>query len=103
SAMLLGGLHAGLRLLTPSAMGAGDVKLAGSVGGVLGASGWGALPVAAVIAAAVTLVLVVVGAWGGRRGVRGRGVGGGGGLVAPVSDGAQGCRTSAACCRRRCC
>src|SRR5699024_8024015 len=84
SAMLLGGLHAGLRLLTPSAMGAGDVKLAGSVGGVLGASGWAALPVAAVIAAAVTLLLVVVETCRGRRGrrgLRGHGVAYGPGLL----------------------
>jgi len=68
SALLFGGLHAGLRLLAPGAMGAGDVKLAGSVGGVLGASGWAALPVAAVIAAAVTLLLAVVETCRGRRG-----------------------------------
>lgn len=62
AAVLFGGLHAGLRVAAPTALGAGDVKLAGSVGGVLGASGWVALPAAAVVAAVVSLLLTGVAA-----------------------------------------
>lgn len=51
AAVLFGALHALVRWWSPAALGAGDVKLAGSLGGVLGASGWAALPVAACVAA----------------------------------------------------
>lgn len=67
AAVLFGGLHAGFRAVAPTAMGAGDVKLAGSVGGVLGVSGWLALPLAAVIAAVVSLLLSGVAACRCRR------------------------------------
>jgi leader peptidase (prepilin peptidase)/N-methyltransferase len=40
-------------------MGGGDVKLAGSLGAVLGAVGWPAMAVAAVLAAAGTALLAV--------------------------------------------
>jgi leader peptidase (prepilin peptidase)/N-methyltransferase len=57
--LLFGGAHAVVRVLAPAALGAGDVKLAGSLGAVLGAVGWTALVVAAVLAAVITLLLAV--------------------------------------------
>ncbi len=65
-----GAVHA----LRPDALGAGDVKLAASLGVVLGAASWGALAAAATLAGLFTGVaaLVVVGAH--RVGRRGRGV-----------------------------
>ena len=53
-AVLFGGAHAVVHALAPAALGAGDVKLAGSLGGVLGACGWAAAVVAAFLAAVVT-------------------------------------------------
>jgi leader peptidase (prepilin peptidase)/N-methyltransferase len=53
-ALLFGGMHAVAHLLAPGALGAGDVKLAGSIGAVLGAVSLLALPLAAVLAAALT-------------------------------------------------
>jgi leader peptidase (prepilin peptidase)/N-methyltransferase len=53
--LLFGGTHAVVHVLVPRALGAGDVKLAGSLGAVLGAVGWPALAVAATLAAVVTL------------------------------------------------
>ncbi|HEX9337546.1 MAG TPA: prepilin peptidase [Pseudonocardiaceae bacterium] len=55
--LLFGGAHAVVHLIAPRALGAGDVKLAGSLGAVLGAVGWPALAVAAALAAVVTLVI----------------------------------------------
>lgn len=49
--------HLAVRLVAPSALGGGDVKLAGSVGAVLASVSWWALPVGAVVASAVTLAL----------------------------------------------
>ncbi|HJQ06192.1 MAG TPA: hypothetical protein VJ872_12145, partial [Nocardioides sp.] len=46
--------------LSRRSLGAGDVKLAGALGAVLGAVSWVALPVAAAIAAVVTVALAVV-------------------------------------------
>lgn len=57
AAVLFGGTHAALHALAPTAMGMGDVKLAGSVGAALGVSGWFALPAAAIVAALVSLSL----------------------------------------------
>jgi leader peptidase (prepilin peptidase)/N-methyltransferase len=59
-AVVFGGAHALVRALAPAAMGGGDVKLAGSLGAVLGAVGWPALAVAATIAAVVTAILAGV-------------------------------------------
>jgi leader peptidase (prepilin peptidase)/N-methyltransferase len=51
------GAHAVVRWRAPSSLGAGDLKLSGSLGAVLGAVGWPALVAAPVLAAAVTLAL----------------------------------------------
>jgi leader peptidase (prepilin peptidase)/N-methyltransferase len=69
--LLFGGAHAVVRVLAPAALGAGDVKLAGSLGAVLGALGWAALVVAAVLAAVITLLLAL----GRRRAVAPHGPG----------------------------
>ncbi|MCP2166667.1 Type IV leader peptidase family protein [Goodfellowiella coeruleoviolacea] len=55
--LVFGGLHLLVHLVAPAALGAGDVKLSGSLGAVLAALSWSALPVAAVVAAGLTLVL----------------------------------------------
>jgi leader peptidase (prepilin peptidase)/N-methyltransferase len=51
--------HGGVRLIRPGAVGAGDVKLSGSLGAVLGAAGWPTLVLAAWLAAVCTLGLRV--------------------------------------------
>ncbi|WP_245788312.1 prepilin peptidase [Amycolatopsis marina] len=66
-AVLFGGAHAVVHALAPTALGAGDVKLAGSLGGVLGASGWAAALVAAFLAAVVTSMFAGVAALAGHR------------------------------------
>ncbi|MBK1788135.1 prepilin peptidase [Prauserella sp. ASG 168] len=57
AAVVFAGVHALVHAVAPAALGAGDVKLSGSVGGVLGATGWQALVIAACTAAVVTVVL----------------------------------------------
>lgn len=57
--VIFGGAHALVRALAPTAMGGGDVKLAGSLGAVLGAVGWPAMAVAATLAAGGTALLAV--------------------------------------------
>ncbi|HEV7650700.1 MAG TPA: A24 family peptidase [Actinophytocola sp.] len=52
-------LHAAVHALRPRSLGAGDVKLSGSVGAVLAATGWPALTLAALVAAIVTLLLSI--------------------------------------------
>lgn len=52
--------YGGLHLVAPGAMGAGDVKLAGSLSTVLGAVSWPALVLAAGLAAAFTAALALV-------------------------------------------
>jgi leader peptidase (prepilin peptidase) / N-methyltransferase len=63
--LALGGIFAGVHLLAPAALGAGDVKLAPSLGGPLAAASWSA-PVLAVVLAA-TGVLVLASIRGSRR------------------------------------
>lgn len=58
---LLLAVHAAVHLAAPAQLGAGDVKLAGLVGVVLGAVSWSALLVGPVIAAVVTVVLALAG------------------------------------------
>jgi leader peptidase (prepilin peptidase)/N-methyltransferase len=59
-AALFGGAHLVIRLIAPASIGAGDVKLAGSLGIVLGALGWADLALAATLGAFGTLVLAIV-------------------------------------------
>ncbi len=58
-AAALGLLYLTMHVLNPSAMGAGDVKLSGSQGVVLGALGWPAVALGATAAAVLTLLLNV--------------------------------------------
>ncbi|HEY3259508.1 MAG TPA: A24 family peptidase [Pseudonocardiaceae bacterium] len=56
---LLLAVHAGVHLAAPRQLGAGDVKLAGPIGAVLGAVSWSALLAGPVLAAVVTAALAV--------------------------------------------
>ncbi|WP_410669254.1 prepilin peptidase [Amycolatopsis sp. cmx-4-68] len=56
-ALLFGGAHALVARAAPGSLGAGDVKLSGSLGAVLGAAGWPALATAPLLAALFTLAL----------------------------------------------
>ena len=56
-AVFLAVTYLAVHLLRPTAMGAGDVKLSGSQGAVLGAVGWPAVLVGATLAALLTLAL----------------------------------------------
>jgi leader peptidase (prepilin peptidase)/N-methyltransferase len=53
------GLHVVVRRMHPPSLGAGDVKLSGSVGAALAAAGWPCLSLAALVAAVVTLLLSI--------------------------------------------
>lgn len=57
--LLFGGAHLLVHLAAPRGLGGGDVKLAGSLGGVLGAVGWSALVVGSALAAVVTLCVAL--------------------------------------------
>ncbi|HEY2195240.1 MAG TPA: prepilin peptidase [Actinomycetospora sp.] len=59
-AAVLGGLHAGVALVAPAALGGGDVKLAAALGGPLAAAGWWALALAPALAAVVLVVVARV-------------------------------------------
>ncbi|MFI5586657.1 prepilin peptidase [Amycolatopsis sp. NPDC051758] len=59
-ALLFGGAHALVHRVAPGSLGAGDVKLSGSLGAVLGAAGWHALALAAVLAAPLSLAVAIV-------------------------------------------
>ncbi|GAA4004907.1 hypothetical protein GCM10022247_27490 [Allokutzneria multivorans] len=50
-------VHAVVRAVSPAALGAGDVKLSGSLGAVAGAVEWIALPVVVVLAAVITAIV----------------------------------------------
>lgn len=52
--------HAAVHLLAPTALGAGDVKLAGSLGAVLAGVSWSALVLAAVLAAVLSVAVALV-------------------------------------------
>lgn len=56
-AIVFCGVHALVHLSSPASLGAGDVKLSGSLGAVLGAVGWPAMVLAAGLAAMLTLTL----------------------------------------------
>jgi leader peptidase (prepilin peptidase)/N-methyltransferase len=58
-ALVFGGAHLAVHRLRPDSLGAGDVKLSGSLGLVLGAVGWAALVLCAFLAAVVTVLLWV--------------------------------------------
>jgi leader peptidase (prepilin peptidase)/N-methyltransferase len=59
-AILLLALHAMIHLASPPSLGAGDVKLSGSVGAALAAAGWPAMALAATLAAVLTLTLALI-------------------------------------------
>ncbi|SDN70494.1 prepilin peptidase [Allokutzneria albata] len=52
-------VHAVVRMVSPDSLGAGDVKLSGSLGAVAGAVEWVALPVVVVLAAVITAIVGV--------------------------------------------
>jgi leader peptidase (prepilin peptidase)/N-methyltransferase len=60
AAAVLFAVHAVVHLAAPAHLGAGDVKLAGVVGAVLGAVSWSAVLLGPIIAAAVTAALAVI-------------------------------------------
>ncbi|HWE88393.1 MAG TPA: A24 family peptidase [Pseudonocardiaceae bacterium] len=68
-AMAFGGAHAVVHFVAPRSLGRGDVKLAGSLGAVLGALGWPALVLATVLASLITVGLAL---FAGRTGLRSR-------------------------------
>ncbi|MFB9903014.1 prepilin peptidase [Allokutzneria oryzae] len=50
-------VHLVVRAVSPTSLGAGDVKLSGSLGAVAASVSWGALPVVAVVAAVITAIV----------------------------------------------
>ncbi|MGH3979721.1 MAG: prepilin peptidase [Pseudonocardiaceae bacterium] len=67
-AVALVACHALVHLAVPSALGAGDVKLAGVVGAVLGGISWAALVIGPLLAALLTAAVGVIGLLSGRLG-----------------------------------
>jgi leader peptidase (prepilin peptidase)/N-methyltransferase len=59
AAAIFGGLHLLVHALSRRSLGAGDVKLAGALGAVLGAVNWAALVVGATLAAVTTMLLAL--------------------------------------------
>jgi leader peptidase (prepilin peptidase)/N-methyltransferase len=66
-ALLFGGAHAVVHLVSPRSLGAGDVKLAGVLGAVLAAVSWSALALGALLAALCTAGYAAVRALPRRR------------------------------------
>jgi leader peptidase (prepilin peptidase)/N-methyltransferase len=60
-AAVLAGAYLAVRLVAPSALGAGDVKLAGPVGAVLAAASWPAVVLGAMLAALLTAIAALIG------------------------------------------
>ncbi|AGM05314.1 A24 family peptidase [Amycolatopsis keratiniphila] len=60
-ALVFGGAHALVHAVSPRSLGAGDVKLAGSLGAVLAATGWPSIVLGAVAAALLSVALAVGG------------------------------------------
>ncbi|MGH3903164.1 MAG: prepilin peptidase [Pseudonocardiaceae bacterium] len=56
-ALLWGGGYTVVRLISPDALGGGDVKLAGSLGALTAASSWAGLVLAVLVASALTVVV----------------------------------------------
>ncbi|MEQ3549804.1 A24 family peptidase [Pseudonocardia nematodicida] len=69
-ALVLAGAYAVVHLVSPVAMGAGDVKLAGAVGAAVTGPAWASLPVAAVLVVQLSAVVAVVALVSGRAGWR---------------------------------
>ncbi|TDQ01204.1 leader peptidase (prepilin peptidase)/N-methyltransferase [Labedaea rhizosphaerae] len=61
--LVFGGAHLAVHWWRPDALGAGDVKLAGWLGGVLGVLGWPAMVLVTVVASVCSLVLRLAPAW----------------------------------------
>lgn len=62
AALVAVAVHAAVHLGSPGSLGAGDVKLAASLGAVLAAASWGAPLLAAVLASALTALVALAGA-----------------------------------------
>ena len=61
--VVFGGVHLAVHLWRPEALGAGDVKLAGWLGGVLGVVGWSSMVLVTFVAAVCSLLLRLAPAW----------------------------------------
>ncbi|HJT04159.1 MAG TPA: A24 family peptidase [Pseudonocardiaceae bacterium] len=57
--LLWAGGYAAIRLVSPGALGGGDVKLAGSLGALAAATSWSGLMLAVVVASALTVMVAV--------------------------------------------